>query len=150
MNIEEKLQKLEEYERLEKQGMLVRLPCPIGTTLYRIDSRTRACSYHHNTRDNMYYCVEDYKCRHICDGKCDAGVDYNIYAMHNASATTILSNKEWIGTRVFLNSEDAEIELAKKQDEEHRITLKVSKEFNHPYKAYYCNYLYEGPEDDED
>jgi hypothetical protein len=76
MTTEEKLEKLKEYEKLEELGMLVKLPCSIGSTLYRIDSQTRPCSYHHNTRDNMYYCITDYKCRHICDGKCDAGVNY--------------------------------------------------------------------------
>ena len=29
--------KLAEYEDLEEQGLLLRLPCPIGTTVYLID-----------------------------------------------------------------------------------------------------------------
>lgn len=149
MTIEEKLNKLDEYEKLEKQGMLVRLPCPVGATMYRIDSRTRACSYHYNTRDNMYYCINDYKCRHICDGKCDAGVDYNIHSINNADAQAILGNSSLIGTRVFLDKEEAEKELLKKREEERRIMLKVAQKLDWQYKAYYCDYLNDTTEEDD-
>lgn len=145
--VEDWLTELEEYKRLEAEGMLVRLPCPIGSTLYRIDSKTRFCSYHHNTRDNMYYCIEDYRCKHICDGKCNAGIDYHIYEIHNADAKVILGNKDYIGTRVFLTKEEAERELTKKQEKERYFMAKASQEFDHPYAAYYCDYL--NNDDDE-
>ena len=149
MDIEEKLAKLKYYEDLEAQGRLIKLPCPLGTTLYRIDSHTRACSYYHNTRDNMYYCINDYKCRHLCDGKCNAGIDYTICTINNATAMAILGNESLIGTRVFLDKESAEKELAKKKEAEQQLMLKASRDFDHPYKAYYCDYLYE-KDDDED
>lgn len=119
--------------------MLVKLPCPIGSTLYRVDKRTRPCSYHDNTRDNLYYCINDTfgVCKHLYDGKCDAGTDYSIYTIRDASAMVILGNKDYIGTKVFLSKEDAETELAKKQEEERFLMLKNAKTLNYPYDSYY-------------
>ena len=37
--------KLAEYEKLEEQGLLLRLPCKIGSTIYQID-------YHEHTKDD--------------------------------------------------------------------------------------------------
>ena len=37
MNIKEKLKKLEYYETLDEQGLLIKLPCKIGTKVYEIE-----------------------------------------------------------------------------------------------------------------
>lgn len=51
--------KLAEYEDLEEQGLLLRLPIAEGTTVYIIDNNTDACTdgckYF-----NVGYCCEDY------------------------------------------------------------------------------------------
>ena len=95
--------------QLHNNPNTISLPCPVGTTLYRIDKYSKACSYHHEHRDNLYYCVNDWKCRHLCDGMCDAGFEYKLYAIENADAMTILGNAELFGTdRLFLDEEEAQ------------------------------------------
>lgn len=120
---------------------IIELPCPVGTTLYRIDQYERTCSYHREHRNNLYYCINDYKCKHLFDGKCDAGTDYKIYTIENASAMAILGNAHLFGTRVFLSKEEAETELKKKQEEELHRMLK---------DAVYLPPHYEGYRDDSD
>lgn len=117
---------------------VISLPCPVGTTLYRIGSTTRACSYHHNTRDNLYYCVNDTfgVCKHICDGKCDAHTEYNIHIIQNANAQVILSNAPLLGTRVFLDKEEAEKELEKKRVEAHDAMLRDAVTLPNSYEGY--------------
>ena len=115
----------------------ISLPCPVGTTLYRIDKHSKACSYHHEHRDNLYYCVNDWKCRHLCDGLCDAGLEYTIVPIRNASAMAILGNAELFGTdRLFLDKEEAEKELAKKQAEEIELRKKRGRELPASYEGY--------------
>lgn len=115
---------------------VIALPCPVGSTLYRIDGHTRACSYHHNTRDSMYYCVNDYNCRHLCDGKCDAGTDYRLFVIKDASAMAILGNADLIGTRVFLNEEEARTALEKKREEERKIMEQEAVKLSPTYECY--------------
>lgn len=133
---------------LKDDKTIIQLPCPIGTTLYRIDSDKRACSYHWNTRDNMYYCINDSfgVCEHLCDGKCDAHTEYKIYTIENASAMAILSNAHLFGTRVFLNKEEAEKELEKKRAEAREEMLREAVTLPDDYEGY-RDYWEEG--DDE-
>lgn len=77
--------KLAEYEQLEEQGLLVRLPCPIGTTVWDI------CGM--NIRENVLSGIECGK-----DGK------QFLWANHD----------EWLGELndlVFLTREEAEKKL---------------------------------------
>lgn len=127
----------------------ISLPCPVGTTLYRIDSYERACSYHHEHRNNLYYCVNDYKCRHLCDGLCNDGFDYEIYTIENASAMAILGNAQYFGTRVFLDKEEAERELEKKRAEETELMVKRGKELPSSYEGY-REYWEDECEDEDD
>lgn len=143
-------------EYLAKQNVVVKdnktiieLPCPIGTTLYRIDQYERACSYHHEHRNNLYYCVNDWKCKHLCDGTCNAGIDYQLYTINNANAMTILGNASLFGTRVFLDKEEAERELEKKRAEEKELMVKRGKELPPSYEGY-REYWDDECEDDDD
>ena len=83
--VNEVCKKLAEYETLEEQGLLVRLPCPIGTTVWDI------CGM--NIRENVLSGIECGK-----DGK------QFLWANHN----------EWLGELndlVFLTREEAEKKL---------------------------------------
>ena len=127
----------------------ISLPCPVGTTLYRIDSRERACSYHHNHRSNMYYCVNDYRCKHLCDGLCDDRFEYEIYTIENASAMAILGNAPYFGTRVFTDKEEAEKELEKKRAEEIERMRRAALDLSASYEGYREHWEDECEEDDE-
>ena len=82
------------------------LPCPIGTTLYRIDSRHKTCSFRGTHKDEWY-------CSNVlnCNEECDSRKEYYIYEMPNADAMTILGNEKYFGTRVFTSREEAEKKL---------------------------------------
>ena len=83
--VNEVCKKLTEYETLEEQGLLVRLPCPIGITVWDI------CGM--NIRENVLSGIECGK-----DGK------QFLWANHN----------EWLGELndlVFLSREEAEKKL---------------------------------------
>lgn len=88
---------------------VLKLPCPLGTNLYRIDSRKISC--HRNMRDrDEYYCQEVLHC--YCDEHaCDCSKEYYIFNMENADAMTILGNEKYFGTRVFTSREEAEKKL---------------------------------------
>ena len=85
------LEKLADYEDLEEQGLLVRLPCPIGTTVWDI------CGI--DIRENVLSGIECGK-----DGK------QFLWANHD----------EWIGELndlVFLTREEAEKKLEEIQND---------------------------------
>lgn len=77
--------KLGEYERAEEQGLLARLPCPIGTTVWNI--------YGMDIRENVVSGIE-----------CGKDSKQFLWANHG----------EWLGELndlVFLNREEAEKKL---------------------------------------
>ena len=130
---------------------IVHLPVPVGTTFYRIDSYSKACSYHHEHRENnLYYCVNDWKCRHLCDGLCDAGKEYKVYPIRNASAQVILGNASLFGTnKLFLDEEEANREAARLNAEEVELRKKRGLELPEYYEGYREHWEDEC-EDDED
>ena len=89
--LEKALEKLATYEDLEEQGLLVRLPCPIGTTVWDI------CGM--DIRENVLSGIECGK-----DGK------QFLWANHD----------EWLGELndlVFLTHEEAEKKLEEMKNE---------------------------------
>lgn len=83
--IQQVFKKLADYEDLEDQGLLVRLPCPIGTTVWDI--------YGMDIRENVVSGIECIK-----DGKCFLWANED----------------EWLGefnASVFLTREEAEKKL---------------------------------------
>lgn len=86
----EALNKLGEYEKAEEQGLLVRLPCPIGTTVYDI------CGM--DIRENVLSGIECGK-----DGK------QFLWANHDEQLGEL-------NDLVFLTREDAEKKLEKLQN----------------------------------
>ena len=89
--LEKALEKLADYEDLEEQGLLVRLPCPIGTTVWDI------CGM--DIRENVLSGIECGK-----DGK------QFLWANHD----------EWLGELndlVFLTREEAEKKLEEMEND---------------------------------
>ena len=81
---------------------------------------------------------------------CDSGVDYKLYKIENASAQVILGNAQLFGTdQLFLDKEEAEKELAKKQAEEIELRKKRGKELPPSYEGY-REYWDEECEEDDD
>ncbi len=105
-------------ERLIEVENVVPVPCPVGSTLYRIDYMTKACSYHLNTRSNEYACINDIQCPHLFDGKCDEHIEYSLTVIENANAQVILGNEHLFGTRVFTDEAEARRVLEEKRAEE--------------------------------
>lgn len=85
------IEKLAAYEDLEEQGLLVRLPCKVGDTVYKI---TRFCSG--GIRD----CGYSYEC-----SECP---EYKPFIEYIEFKIPILKD---IGKNVFLTREEAEKEL---------------------------------------
>lgn len=98
--------KLADYEDAEEQGLLLKLPCPIGTTVYSIDRQIwideKGC------RDCVYYAI---------DGSCD-------YEEEHPACTKVFETKfefnmlDDFGKTVFLTKEEAEKALAERKNDE--------------------------------
>lgn len=99
------LTKLAVYEDLEEQGLLVRLPVPIGTKVYIIAS--------------MFDCIYNYdNCKAIQKWKCEEDIqceyERKSYYIKEIQFTSIL--KDSIGKSIFLTREEAEKKLEEMQN----------------------------------
>ena len=95
-------EKLREYEGLEKQGLLLRLPCKSGSTVYLICSRYTKCSKYKEIWNDCYGCEED---------ECDSHKEYYIHINHSVSIEWIVRNLNNFGKTVFLTQAEAEQKL---------------------------------------
>nr|DAZ58739.1 MAG TPA: hypothetical protein [Caudoviricetes sp.] len=98
--LEKALEKLAEYEDLEEQGLLVRLPVSIGTKVYMIAS--------------MFDCVYDYdNCKAIQKWKCEEDIqcEYEKKSYYVKEIEFISIMKDSIGKSIFLTREEAEKKL---------------------------------------
>lgn len=92
--------KLAEYEQLEEQGLLVRLPVSIGTKAYMIAS--------------MFDCVYNYdNCKATQKWKCEENIqcEYERKSYYVKEIEFISIMKNSIGKSVFLTREEAEKKL---------------------------------------
>lgn len=96
------VEKLAEYEDLEEQGKLLKLPCAVGDTVYSIKSRYTKCSAHNEEFDK-------YKCL-CCRSECDSKKKYFVREQ-KVSMVWIVLHKELIGKDFFLTIEEAEAAL---------------------------------------
>lgn len=99
--IQQAFKKLADYEDLEDQGLLVRLPCKVGDAVY----------------DNFFGYLERYEIKAISYGYCYSYIKPNIKdeiifycENYNASATMAFPMSK-IGKTVFLTREEAEKKL---------------------------------------
>ena len=95
------LNRLAEYEDLEEQGLLLRLPCAVGNTVYVISSRYTKCSKYKEIWNDCYGCEDE----------CDSHEEYYIHINHSVSDEWIVRNMNYFGKTVFLTKEEAEQKL---------------------------------------
>lgn len=88
------LQKLAEYEDLEEQGLLLKLPCKIGDMVYSI-TRNFISEY-------MICSIEKYNEGFFFNWRCEKGIYINVRGFTDYD----------IGKTVFLTKEEAEQALA--------------------------------------
>ena len=97
------IDKLAEYEDLEEQGLLLRLPCKIGDKVYLICSRYSECSKYKERFD-------EYNCQG-CEDECDSRKEYYTHINHSVSIEWIVRNLNNFGKTVFLTQAEAEQKL---------------------------------------
>ncbi len=88
--------KLADYEDAEEQGLLLRLPCKVGDTVYAL---TPFCEICEEALDNTYACENCSKGDFVAETKFD-------YEMIHK-----------LGKRIFLTKEEAEQKLAEMRGE---------------------------------
>ena len=94
-------EKLAEYEDLEEQGLLVRLPAN-NKEIYIISSRWTVCS-ECGSRFDEYSCSG-------CEYECDSKKEYYVYPTC-LSPITVSTYVDRFGKTIFLTSEEAEKKL---------------------------------------
>ena len=112
-NYEKLLNKLGEYEDLEEQGLLLRLPCKVGDYLYSIEPRFYNYELHEGIQRGI--------CRRCELGKDRNGVRFTIWASMDVGNKNTLHayNSLSLGKTVFLTKAEAEAALDKMKGEEH-------------------------------
>ena len=96
--------KLCEYEDLEEQGLLLRLPCKVGDTVYCIYERYTKCSEYGQV-------FEEYSCQGCECLECDSHKELYVQSQKAYSLDWIVSNLKRFGKTVFLTQEEAEKKL---------------------------------------
>jgi hypothetical protein len=98
------LEKLAEYEDLEEQGLLVRLPCKIGDTVYRVNAGAKQPIIPMTVSEIHFLCYKNERAvRFDAIGKEDMGE--SCYRLED------------IGRIVFLTREEAEKKLEELKNE---------------------------------
>ena len=99
-------EKLAAYEDLEEQGLLVRLPCKVGTKVYAISSFLDCIyNYEHCKATQEWKCEEDIQCEY----------EKRLYCVKEIKFCLTL--KSAIGKTVFLTREEAEKKLEEMKNE---------------------------------
>lgn len=97
------LDKLAEYEDLEEQGRLLKLPCKVGDTVYCIFNRYTRCTFSNEEFD-------EYSCQG-CEYECDSKKENYVQDMKAYSLDWIVTNLKNFGKTVFLTKSEAESKL---------------------------------------
>ena len=103
-DIRKVLRKLTEYEELEEQGLLLRLPCKVGDTVYCIYERYTKCSEYGQV-------FEEYSCQGCECLECDSHKELYVQSQKAYSLDWIVSNLKRFGKTVFLMQAEAEQKL---------------------------------------
>ena len=109
------LQKLADYEDLEEQGRLIKLPCKVGDTVYVVTSPFNVfddIEYDENMKDEVYESyvssITFYEC----------GEQYRIYAKATNHFIGAYFRECDFGKTVFLTKSEAEAKLKELRGEE--------------------------------
>jgi len=97
------LEKLADYEDLDEQNRLIRLPCKVGDTVYCIFNRYTKCTFNNEEFD-------DCSCQG-CEYECDSKKENYVQDMRAYSLDWIVTNLKNFGKTVFLTKEEAEAKL---------------------------------------
>ncbi len=102
--LQEVLEKLGQYEDAEEQGLLLRLPCKVGDTVY--------------TLDYIYECDCDYECVEFDAYKCEEDVPCeHQYKEYRVKETKFqIQMLAVLGKTVFLTKEEASQKLAEMKE----------------------------------
>lgn len=95
--------KLKEYEDLEEQGRLIKLPCKVGDAVYCIFNRYTKCTFNNEEFD-------EYSCQG-CEYECDSKKENYVQDMRAYSLDWIVTNLKKFGKTVFLAKSEAEAKL---------------------------------------
>lgn len=95
------LDKLGRLEDAEEKGLLLRLPCKVGSETYLICSRYTKCSENDQEFD-------EYSCQGCECLECDSSKEYYIHKNNSVSLEWIVRNIVDFGKTVFLTKEEAE------------------------------------------
>lgn len=122
-SIEKALKKLSEYENLEEQGLLIRLPCKVGDTIFVIAENYAKCGNHYNCEDYDFeqylitwcekYCQNGYQGTGVIQGTVST-----IKITYDAIIVQIIveSGSLWKKIKdIFLTKEAAEAALKEKE-----------------------------------
>lgn len=93
------LEELKSYKEAEEHGLLMKLPVPLGTTVY--------------TLSTIFDCIYDYDCKSYQKWKCkeDIPCEYEKRSYHIKETEFGFVMAHSIGETVFLTREDAEKKL---------------------------------------
>lgn len=100
--IQQAFKKLADYEDLEDQGLLVRLPVNKNNEIYIISSRWTVCS-ECGSRFDEYSCSG-------CEYECDSKKEYYVYPTY-LSLIDITTYANQFGKTIFLTYEEAKKKL---------------------------------------
>lgn len=95
--------KLGNYEDLDEQGLLMKLPCKVGNTLYKIYKRPTKCTIHGEYKD-------DYTCQGCEELECDSSYCWDIY-MYKSDVKNIVCDLDNFGKTIFFTQSEAEKKL---------------------------------------
>ena len=98
------LEALGKYEDAEEQGLLLRLPCKVGDTVYCIYERYTKCSENEQEFD-------EYSCQGCECLECDSHKEFYVQSQKTYSFDWIVSNLKRFGKTVFLTKTEAEQKL---------------------------------------
>lgn len=104
------IERLAEYEDLEEQGLLLRLPCKVGDTVYCIYERYTKCSENEQEFD-------EYSCQGCECLECDSYKELYVQSQKAYSLDCIVSNLKRFGKTVFLTQAEAEQKLKETEGE---------------------------------
>lgn len=97
------LRQLKDYEDLEEQGRLVKLPCKVGDTVYCIFNRYTKCTFNNEEFDEC-------SCQG-CEYECDSKKENYVQDMRAYSLDWIVTNLKNFGETVFLTEAEVESKL---------------------------------------
>lgn len=103
------LEKLADYEEAEEQGLLMKLPVPLGTTVY--------------TLSTIFDCIYDYDCKSYQKWKCEEDIpcEYEKRSYHIKETDFGFTMAHSIGETVFLTREEAEKKLEEMKNDKQRV-----------------------------